>query len=65
MYGKMARDFALLEAGHISQLLMMQATTQQLGLCPIGDQQANLRGALHLEEDSILLHTLVGQYPAQ
>lgn len=36
MYGEIARDFVLLEAGYMSQLLMMEASQHLLGLCPIG-----------------------------
>lgn len=61
MYGELARDFCLLEAGYMSQLLMMQATEQQLGLCPIGGvQEVGLRQALQLAESQFLLHSLVG-----
>jgi epothilone synthetase B len=61
MYGKLARDFCLLEAGYMSQLLMMQATEQQLGLCPIGGiAEDELRAMLRLSESHLLLHSLVG-----
>lgn len=61
MYGELARDFCLLEAGYMSQLLMMQAPEQQLGLCPIGGvEEVGLRQALKLAESQLLLHSLVG-----
>ncbi len=61
MYGELARDFCLLEAGYMSQLLMTQAPEQQLGLCPIGGlQETALRQALDLGEHHLLLHSLTG-----
>lgn len=62
LYGAWARDFCLLEAGYMSQLLMMQAPQVQLGLCPIGSvQAAALLPLLQGEPDEyLLLHTLVG-----
>ncbi len=62
LYGAWARDFCLLEAGYMSQLLMMQAPHYQLGLCPIGSVQADaLLPLLQGEPDEyLLLHTLVG-----
>ncbi len=35
-YGDLARDFCLLEAGFIGQLLMTEASTLDIGLCPLG-----------------------------
>ncbi|MCX6046448.1 MAG: amino acid adenylation domain-containing protein [Chloroflexi bacterium] len=46
LYGELTRDFCLLEAGYISQLLMMEAPTYDLGLCPVGAaDQGDLRAA--------------------
>jgi amino acid adenylation domain-containing protein len=36
LYGELSRDFCLLEAGYIGQLLMSEAPAHQIGLCPIG-----------------------------
>lgn len=61
MYGELTQNFCLLEAGYISQLLMMEAATHDLGLCPVGaiDSRA-LYAALGLTEQHRLLHSLVG-----
>ena len=61
MYGALARDFALLEVGYMSQLLMMAAPHQQLGLCPIGGLAAPIiQQALALGEHHQILHSLAG-----
>jgi epothilone synthetase B len=61
MYGDLARDFCLLEAGYMSQLLMTQAPQHRLGLCPIGVVETTaLQTALALEESHRVLHSLVG-----
>lgn len=36
LYGNISRDFCLLEAGYMGQLLMSEAKEYQLGICPIG-----------------------------
>jgi hypothetical protein len=61
LYGRLSRDFCLLEAGYLSQLLMQQASHHSLGLCPIGYQDdSQLRAELQLNEHHQLLHTLAG-----
>jgi acyl carrier protein len=61
MYGELAKDFSLLEAGYISQLLMTSARASQIGLCPIGGLDfPRIRGLFLLEESHVLLHSLVG-----
>jgi amino acid adenylation domain-containing protein len=61
IYGDKARDFCLLEAGYMSQLLMETASKEEIGFCPIGDLEfAPLRDSLHLESSQILLHSFVG-----
>lgn len=63
MYGPLARDFALLEAGHMSQLLMTEAPHYQLGLCPTGGgfDRATVHWALALSDaHQILPLTLLG-----
>ncbi len=61
MYGEMARDFCLLEAGYISQLLMDTAPDSAIGLCPIGSLDfEELRDFFNLESSHILLHSFVG-----
>ncbi len=56
-YGDLARDFCLLEAGFIGQLLMTEASTLDLGLCPLGGlPTATFAGALGLDaEEPVLL----------
>ena len=61
MYGDLARDFCVLEAGYMSQLLMTTAPGYRVGLCPIGGVDfASVREAFGLEEKQIYLHCLVG-----
>jgi amino acid adenylation domain-containing protein len=61
LYGEKARDFCLLEAGYISQLLMETAPEQEIGLCPVGALEFDLlRDSFVLEPSQILLHSLVG-----
>jgi amino acid adenylation domain-containing protein len=60
MYGELAKDFCLLEAGHIGQLLMNSASTQQIGLCPIGYLEfTELQDLFHLESSQVLLYSFV------
>lgn len=64
LYGDLSRDFCLLEAGYIGQLLMEQAATGDLGLCAIGAfDAADLAVPLALGEDRELLHSFVGGLP--
>ncbi|MGD2116438.1 MAG: AMP-binding protein, partial [Acidobacteriota bacterium] len=61
MYGEVARDFCLLEAGYLSQLLMTECAAVGLGLCPVGGLDFDsVRGSLDLEEDDVFLHALLG-----
>lgn len=61
MYGSLAREFCLLEAGYMSQLLMHTAPDQQIGLCPFGSVAFSaLRPLFLLDESHVLLHSLVG-----
>ncbi|AVZ29693.1 non-ribosomal peptide synthetase [Nodularia spumigena] len=60
-YGDKSRDFCLLEAGYIGQLLMENAPNQNLGLCPIGDLEFDaIREYFALNEQQIFLHGFVG-----
>jgi SagB-type dehydrogenase family enzyme len=64
LYGKHARDFCLLEAGAISQLLMTEASSLGLGLCPIGVMDTtSLNRLLSLDDQDELVHTLFGGLP--
>ena len=61
MYGELARDFCLLEAGHIGQLLMENAHKKEIGLCPIGKVEfGQIREKLELESNQPLLYSFVG-----
>jgi amino acid adenylation domain-containing protein len=61
MYGELAKDFCLLEAGYISQLLMQVAPEHEIGLCPIGSIEfEDLRDLFSLESTQVLLHSFVG-----
>jgi amino acid adenylation domain-containing protein len=46
LYGNLARDFSLLEAGTMCQLLMTVAPALALGLCPVGTLFAEELGGL-------------------
>jgi amino acid adenylation domain-containing protein len=61
MYGDLARDFCLLEAGAMAQLLETVAAEHGLGLCQTGavDAAAFHRLAV-LDDDHAYLHGLVG-----
>jgi SagB-type dehydrogenase family enzyme len=61
LYGQLAREFCLLEAGAISQLLMSVAPAEGLGLCPIGDLASGpLASLFALGPEHVLLHSLIG-----
>jgi SagB-type dehydrogenase family enzyme len=61
MYGQMSRDFCLLEAGYISQLLMEEAHHHDIGLCPIGGMQFEpIRPDFELSDDQEMLHSFLG-----
>ncbi len=61
LYGERARDFSMLEAGYMGQLLMTRAPAQEIGLCPLGGiDMAGLREALALGDDHVPLHAIAG-----
>ncbi|QTA87822.1 non-ribosomal peptide synthetase [Desulfonema magnum] len=61
MYGSSARDFCLLEAGYMSQLLMMEASAYDLGLCPIGGMDFEpLRPEFGLTDSQEMIHSFLG-----
>lgn len=65
LYGDLARDFCLLEAGAMTQLLMSEATEYELGLCPIGDLDfGSVRRLFQLNQSHTFLHCLAGGIPA-
>lgn len=66
MYPDRALHYATLEAGHMTQLLELQALRAGLGLCQTGGlEQAALQPLLDLGEHSLLLHGLLGGTPAE
>ncbi len=61
LYGEASRDFCLLEAGYMSQLLMEAAAEWDIGLCPIGGVIFDrVREAFGLDEGHEYLHCLCG-----
>lgn len=62
LYGRRARDFCLLEAGLMAQLLDDVAARWNLGLCQVGlvRETDQLREALALDHGHTVLHGLVG-----
>lgn len=61
VYGPWALDFCLLEAGYMSQLLMVDAPDHSLGLCPVGTLEFDrLRESFHLDATHRLVHTHLG-----
>jgi SagB-type dehydrogenase family enzyme len=67
MYGLMALDYAMLEAGFMSQLLMTLAPECSLGLCPVGSLTDfdSLRGWFDLDDSDVLLYSLLGGRPRE
>lgn len=66
LYGRLSRDFCLVEIGLITQLLEMTAPGAGLGTCQVGATRDGtaLRAALGLDDGHELLHALVGGVPA-
>jgi SagB-type dehydrogenase family enzyme len=61
LYGAAARDFCLLEAGAIAQLLMEQAPRHGIGLCPVSRVLPEmLFEPLGLGPSHEILHALIG-----
>src|SRR5206468_3375431 len=61
MYGTLSRDFCLLEAGSMLQLLMLTASACNIGVCPIGSLDfLHIRRHFVLDESHILVHSLIG-----
>lgn len=60
-YAGRARDYCLLEAGAMAQLLRMRAPSCGIGLCAIGDFAFEpVRNWFELNDDQTCLHSLVG-----
>jgi amino acid adenylation domain-containing protein len=61
MYGDYGVQFATLEAGYMSQLMMLSAPTNQIGLCPIGGLDFDqIRHLFLLQDTHLLVHSLLG-----
>ncbi|TMQ97408.1 amino acid adenylation domain-containing protein [Actinomadura soli] len=65
LYGRLWRDFSLIEAGLIAQLLETAAPPAGLGLCQAGDARLTdaMRARFALDDGHELLHALVGGVP--
>lgn len=61
LYGEWSRDFCLLEAGYIGQLLMEKAPDHELGLCPIGKlDMVMMKTAFGWGDSQLFLQGFVG-----
>ncbi|MEM6364627.1 MAG: AMP-binding protein, partial [Planctomycetota bacterium] len=61
VYGARARDFCLLEAGYIGQLLMEAAPDHDIGICPVNDPDMELLPSrLQLGPEQVCLHGFLG-----
>lgn len=64
LYPEQARDFCLLEAGCMLQLMMTTAPDHELGLCPIGGLDFDqIRSLFLLDQSQVLLHSICGGRP--
>jgi nonribosomal peptide synthetase protein BlmIII len=64
LYGNRSRDYCLIEAGAMCQLLMTAAADLGLGLCPVGEMDfARARDHLRLGDQAELVHSLLGGRP--
>jgi nonribosomal peptide synthetase protein BlmIII len=65
LYGNLSWDFAVFEAGAITQLLGQVAAEHGLGLCPVGSMDtAPLAGLFGLADSDRFLHAVLGGRPA-
>lgn len=61
LYGPLSRDFCLLEAGYMAQMLMSAAHESGIGLCPIGTMDFDaIKSSFDLHDRHVMLHSLVG-----
>lgn len=64
MYGARARDYSLVEAGAMCQLLMTTAADIGLAVCPVGELDfAAIRDHFRLTDDHELVHTVLTGSP--
>lgn len=61
MYGSLARDLCLVEAGYLGQLLMEWAARNEVGLCPIGELTFDqVRPLFALDDRQLFVHAMLG-----
>ncbi|KYG01554.1 hypothetical protein BE21_56455 [Sorangium cellulosum] len=61
LYGSSARDFCVLEAGYMGQLLMEHAPSCNIGVCPVGQFDfEQVRPALDLGRSDVYVHGMLG-----
>jgi SagB-type dehydrogenase family enzyme len=61
IYKKHCIHFATLEAGYMSQLLMVSSSVHKIGLCPIGSMEfKQIHRLFELDESQVLVHSLLG-----
>ncbi|ACU37558.1 AMP-binding protein [Actinosynnema mirum] len=66
LYGDLAWDFSVFEAGAMTQLLMSVAAETGLGLCPVGTlDTSELPEPLRLRPHDRFVHALLGGIPAR
>lgn len=65
-YGKRAEQYCLLEAGHVAQNILLQATALKLGGVPVGAFEENqVAAVLKLPKDHRVLYLLPIGHPAK
>jgi amino acid adenylation domain-containing protein len=61
LYGDVARDFCLVEAGCMTQLLMQAAVLEGVAVCPMGGLAFDrIRDGFDVDASHVLLHSLLG-----
>lgn len=61
LYGSLATELCILEAGYIGQLLMMVASDHHIGLCPVGRLNFDqIQQHFQLSKQHLFLHSLLG-----
>jgi nonribosomal peptide synthetase protein BlmIII len=64
LYGSRSRDYCVIEAGAMCQLLMTTAADLRIGLCPVGEMDfARARQSLRLGPRAELVHSMLGGLP--
>ncbi|MGB7922077.1 MAG: condensation domain-containing protein, partial [Pyrinomonadaceae bacterium] len=60
LYGGKSRDYGMLEAGLMTQLLESSAPAHGIGLCQIGDLNFDIQASFGLTDNYLLLHSMLG-----